>query len=96
MSHPTDFVLLLDSGETKNGEGRTTGSLTEECRQLLTELRKGKQPEDFVFTRGGKPVRDFRGTWDALVMAASIPGSQSAPLGCSKHGAPRSVPKDGP
>ena len=59
-------TVCLYSGETKNGEGRTV-ALTEECRIQLTELRKGKQPEDFVFTRdNGEPVRDFRGTWEAL------------------------------
>jgi integrase len=67
-------TVCLYSGETKNGEGRTV-SLTEECRQLVTELRKGKQPEDFLITRGnGEPVRDFRETWDALVKTAGVPG----------------------
>ena len=66
-------TVTLYSGETKNKEGRTV-ALTEECRLLLTELRKGKQPEDFLFTRNGEPVRDFRGTWDALTKAAGLPG----------------------
>jgi len=46
----------LYSGETKNGEGRIV-ALTEECRLLVTELRKGKQPEDFLFMqqRGACP-----------------------------------------
>ena len=30
--------------------------LTEECRMLVTELRKGKQPEDLLFTRNVEPV----------------------------------------
>ena len=42
--------------------------LAEECRVLVTELRKGKQPEDFLLTRNGEPVRDFRGAWNALVI----------------------------
>jgi len=66
-------TVTLYSGETKNKEGRTV-ALTEECRLLVTELRKGKQPEDFLFTRNGEPVRDFRGTWDALVKKAGLPG----------------------
>lgn len=53
-------------------EGRTV-ALTEECRQLLTELRKRKQPEDYLFTRNGAPILDFPGTWDALVTAAGLP-----------------------
>ena len=40
----------------------------------MTELRRGKQPDDFLFTRNGEPVRDFRGAWDALVKAAGVPG----------------------
>jgi integrase len=67
-------TLSLYSGETKNGEPRIV-FLTEECRLLVTELRKGKQPEDFLFTReNGEPVRDMRRTWDALVKAAGLPG----------------------
>lgn len=66
-------TVTLYSGETKNKEGRTV-ALTEECRLLVMELRKGKQPEDFLFTRDGEPVLDFRGTWAALLKAAGLPG----------------------
>ena len=67
-------TLSLYSGETKNGEPRIV-YLTEECRLLVTELRKGKQPDDFLFTReNGEPVRDLRGTWEALVTAVNLPG----------------------
>ena len=66
--------VTLYSGETKNKDGRTV-VLTEECRQLVTELRKGKQPEDFLFTReDGAPVRDLRGSWDAIAEKAGLPG----------------------
>jgi integrase len=65
-------TVCLYSGETKNGEGRIV-KLTEECRSLVTELRRGKQPDDFLFVRGSEPVRDFRGAWDALVKAAGVP-----------------------
>jgi len=41
----------------------------------LTELRRGKQPEDYLFTReNGEVVKDFRGTWDALTEAAGVTG----------------------
>ena len=67
-------TVCLYSGETKNKEGRTV-ALTEECRVLVTEMRKGKQPEDFLLTRAkGEPVRDLRGAWDALVKAAGLSG----------------------
>jgi len=48
-------TISLCSGETKNGEPRIV-YLTEECRMLVTELRKGKQPEDFLFTRNVESV----------------------------------------
>jgi integrase len=35
----------------------------------------GKQPNDYVFTRkNGKPVRDFRESWEKLCVAAAVPG----------------------
>jgi len=41
----------------------------------LSALRRGKKPEDFLFTReNGEVVKDFRGTWDALTEAAGVPG----------------------
>jgi integrase len=66
-------TITLYSGETKSGEGRFV-KLTEECRQLVTELRKGKQPEDFLITRAnGEAVRWFDDDWHALVKAAGEP-----------------------
>lgn len=67
-------TVSLYSGETKNGEPRTV-YLTEECRLLVTELRKSKQPEDFLLTRkNGEPIHDLRGTWAALTEEAKLPG----------------------
>jgi len=67
-------TVCLYSGETKNDEGRIV-YLTEECRLLVTELRKGKQPDDFLLTReNGEPVRDLRGTWTALTEKAKLLG----------------------
>jgi hypothetical protein len=58
--------VCLYAGETKNGDGRAV-TLTEECRLLVTELRKEKHPEDFLITRAnGEPVKDFRETWELL------------------------------
>jgi hypothetical protein len=42
---------------------------------LLTQCVIGNAPDDFVFTRGGgRPVRDFRGTWANACEAAQVPG----------------------
>lgn len=66
-------TVSLYSGETKNGEPRIV-VLTEECRQIVTELRRGKQPQDYLFTRKeGEPVRDFRGAWETLVASVRLP-----------------------
>lgn len=63
-------TVTLYSGE--NDEGHTV-ALTEECRALLAELRKGKQPKDYLFTwASGEPVRDFRGTWQTLCRQAGL------------------------
>src|SRR5215831_19616949 len=67
-------TVTLYSGETKNDEGRMI-ALTDECRMLPTELRRGKKGDDYLFTRkNGEVVKDFRGTWDDLTEAVGVPG----------------------
>jgi integrase len=35
----------------------------------------GKAPDDYVFERKeGRPVKDFRGTWENVTVAAKVPG----------------------
>jgi integrase len=58
---------------SKNGEPRTV-PLTAETKGLLASCIAGKSPSDPVFTRNGKIVSDFRGTWDAVTRAAGCPG----------------------
>jgi integrase len=59
-------IIILDPGTTKNGEGRMV-KMTEEVYQLLRECSRGKEADDYLFTRtNGKPVLDFRGAWYAL------------------------------
>jgi integrase len=49
--------------------------MTTEIHDLLTAACKGKQPDDYVLTRGnGQPVTDFRKAWRGLVKAAGMPG----------------------
>jgi integrase len=66
-------VIRLNPGETKNEEGRIA-PMTSEIHKLLKLCVKGKDPDGFVFTRSGKRVMDFRGTWDVLTAAAGLPG----------------------
>jgi len=66
-------TIHLFTGETKSGEGRTVG-MTQEVLDLLTACAKDKQPNDPVFTwPSGKPVKDFRGSWEALTKATGLP-----------------------
>jgi integrase len=70
-----DFLnrsIDLNPGETKNGHGRTA-IMTSRVFELLKACCIGKEPEDWVFTRGARrPVLDFRGTWDKVTTAAGL------------------------
>jgi integrase len=65
-------VIRLDVGSTKNDEGREV-TMTASVRALLQESARGKDPDDFLFTRpDGKPVREFRKAWRNLCIAAGV------------------------
>jgi integrase len=67
-------TIRLLPGETKSDEGRTV-FMTDEVHRLLTPCVKDKKPGDAVFTwKDGRPVKDFRGSWDKLTEAAGLPG----------------------
>ena len=66
--------MLFRSGTTKNREGREVTIESGTLLQLLRHCVEGKRPEDHVFTRGDKPVRDFRRSWTNLCTAAEVPG----------------------
>jgi integrase len=64
--------LRLDAGTTKNDDGREV-ALSPTALTLLQECIRGKAPDAHVFTRAGKPVRDFRKAWEKLTVAAGVP-----------------------
>jgi len=68
-----DHTIRLNPGTTKNLEGREASIESSTLLQLLRQCVEGKRPEDHVFTRGDKPVRDFRKTWENLCTAAGVP-----------------------
>ena len=69
-----DRIIRLEPGTTKNDDGRIV-EMTEDVYRLLGECVRGKGPDDFVFTRAnGKPIRDFRGTWEMLCKDAGAEG----------------------
>jgi len=67
-------TIRLDPGTTKNREGREVTIESGTLLRLLRHCVEGKRPEDHVFTRGDKPVRDFRKSWENLCTAAGVPG----------------------
>ena len=67
-------TIRLEPGTTKNREGREVAIESETLLQLFRHCVEGKRPEDHVFTRGRKPVRDFRRSWEILCTAAGVPG----------------------
>jgi integrase len=67
-------TIRLDPGTTKNQEGREVTIESGPLLELLCQCVEGKQAEDHVFTRGDKPIRDFRKRWKNLCTAAGVPG----------------------
>ncbi|MGP8175943.1 MAG: tyrosine-type recombinase/integrase [Terracidiphilus sp.] len=65
-------TIRLDPSTTKNQEGREVTIEPGTLLQLLRHCVEGKRPEDHVFTRGDKPIRDFRKSWENLCTAAGV------------------------
>jgi integrase len=71
-----DFVarsIRLEPGTTKNREGREVTIESGALLELLRQCVEGKRQDDYVFTRGDKPIRDFRKTWENLCKSAGVP-----------------------
>jgi integrase len=67
-------TIRLEPGTTKNQEGREVTIESGRVLELLRQCVEGKRPEDHVFTRGNKPISDFRKRWQNLCTAARVPG----------------------
>jgi integrase len=68
----TSRTIRLDVGTTKNREGREV-VMTAKVAELLRQAVEGKGPDSFVLTReDGKPVKDFRKTWQNLCGRAGL------------------------
>lgn len=65
-------TIRLNPGETKNDDARTV-KMSTAVKVLLAALIAGKQSNDFVFTRDGEVVRDFRGAWETVTTTAGVP-----------------------
>ena len=69
--------MALETGETKNGEGRSVPIVPGDMEDLL---RGAKQERDanwptspWVFNRQGEPIKDFRRTWEKACETAGVP-----------------------
>ncbi len=67
-------TIRLEPGTTKDHEGREVTIESGRLLELLCQCVEGKCSEDHLFTRGDKPVRDFRKRWENLCTAAEVPG----------------------
>ncbi len=69
--------IVLQTGETKNGEGRgvpiLSGDMEDLLRQAKRERDHGWPRCKHVFTRQGEPIRSFRAAWDKACAAAGVP-----------------------
>jgi integrase len=67
-------VIRLEPGTTKNKKGLEV-TMPRRVRELLVQCIKSKRPEDYLFTReNGKPVKDFRGSWEKVCNDAGLQG----------------------
>ena len=65
-------IVRLDPGETKNEEGRII-YLSDELLKELKALQKNRPTGcPYVFHYRGKPIRDFRDSWDAACLKAGL------------------------
>ena len=67
-------TIRLEPGTTKNQEGREVTIESGGVLELLRQCVEGKRLDAQVFTRGDKPIRDFRKRWKNLCTAAGVPG----------------------
>ncbi|HLZ52123.1 MAG TPA: site-specific integrase [Candidatus Acidoferrum sp.] len=64
-------TLRLDPIQTKNARPREV-AMTATAYELIKQAVVGKNPTDRLLTRGLKPVRDFRESWQKLCVKAAL------------------------
>jgi integrase len=67
-------TLRLEPGSTKNGAGREVSIESQDLMQRLLQCSAGKQAGNHLFTRGDRPVRDFRRRWRTLCAQSGCQG----------------------
>ena len=70
MFDPTGSVFVLPPYMTKNRKERRVPIARDgEIFKMLVTLTEGRNGEDALFTRNGKPVKDYRGEWKSRLRA---------------------------
>lgn len=69
--------IVLQTGETKNGDGRAIPILDGDMQALLSAAKRERDacwPHcSSVFSRAGEPIKDFRVSWRKACVAAGVP-----------------------
>ena len=69
--------IVLQTGETKNGEGRAVPILEGDMRNLLSAAKQERDTSwprcQLVFSRVGEPIKDFRASWRQACVTAGVP-----------------------
>jgi integrase len=77
--NPTTSIFTLPPFTTKNDMPREVHiARNGAIYQMLEQLTKGRNAEDALFHRNGKPVRDYRGLWETLT--AGMLNTQGQPV----------------
>jgi integrase len=80
-------LIHLLPGETENDDGRIV-PMVGPVQEMLKALRAANPQSEYVFTRGGQPIQDFRHAWkSALEKAGLVAGRE----GHVFHGTRRSA-----
>lgn len=67
-----ESTFTLPAFTTKNKQERVVDVARDGAiYQMLTRLTEGRNPEDALLMRNGKPVRDYRGQWEKLTTGMS-------------------------
>ena len=69
IDFPAKTIRIYD---TKNGKGLPM-VMTEKVNELLTACCEGKGQDDYVFTRDGNPIVEYRKAWERARKAAGCP-----------------------
>jgi integrase len=69
--------ITLETGETKNGEGRMVPILAGEMAGLLTAAKEQRDEQwpasPWVFSRAGQQIKDLRWAWEKACTRAGVP-----------------------